>query len=304
MATAGWVRRQRGGRNGPGGRDSEGAPAEGDPPVGGPSVAGALSATAPRRSSGAALSLAFTSFTSFAACAALALALASALALALALAAPAGTAGAAQRSESSPHTQRIHLSTAKVPHVGTVLTTGAGLTLYRFTANPAGMSTCTGSCANIWPPLLAAKGDHIAGPRGVKGLSLIDVGGAHWQVAFHDVALYRFEGDAKKGQAKGQGIAHEWFAVLKSGIPAGTAGGKAAAGAGATSTTTTTAPTGSTTTQAPQSVTSPPAPAQTPVTQAPAPAPTTTPTTASPPTTTPTTQPPTTTTTMGGGYGY
>jgi len=83
--------------------------------------------------------------------------------------------------------------------VGTVLTTAAGLTLYRFTANPAGMSTCTGSCAKIWPPLLAAKGDHISGPRGVKGFSLIDVGGGHWQVAFHDVALYRFEGDAKKG---------------------------------------------------------------------------------------------------------
>jgi predicted lipoprotein with Yx(FWY)xxD motif len=193
--------------------------------------------------------------------------------------------------------------------VGTVLTTGAGLTLYRFTANPAGMSTCTGSCAKIWPPLLAAKGDHVSGPRGVKGLSLIDVGGGHWQVAFHDVALYRFEGDAKKGQAKGQGIAHEWFAVLKSGIPAGTASGTAAAGtgAGSTPTTPTTAAAGSTTTQAPPAATSPPAPAQTPVTQAPAPAPapTTTPTTTSPPTTTtPTTQPPSTTTTMGGGYGY
>ncbi len=273
---------------------------EGDRPVGGPSAAGVLSATAPRRSSGAALSLAFTSF---AACAAPALA----LACAVALAAPAGTAGAAQRSESSAHTQAIHLSTAKVPHVGTVLTTGAGLTLYRFTANPAGMSTCTGSCAKIWPPLLAAKGDHVSGPRGVKGLSLIDVGGGHWQVAFHDVALYRFEGDAKKGQAKGQGIAHEWFAVLKSGIPAGTASGTAAAGtgAGSTPTTPTTAAAGSTTTQAPPAATSPPAPAQTPVTQAPAPAPTTTPTTTSPPTTTtPTTQPPSTTTTMGGGYGY
>jgi len=205
----------------------------------------------------------------------------------------------------SAHTQAIHLSTAKVAHVGTVLTTGAGLTLYRFTANPAGMSTCTGSCAKIWPPLFAAKGDHISGPRGVKGFSLIDAGGGHWQVAFHDVALYRFEGDAKKGQAKGQGIAHEWFAVLKSGIPAGTASGTAGAGAGATPTTPTTAAAGSTTTQAPPPVTSPPAPAQTPVTQAPAPAPTTTPTTASPPTTTtPTTQPPSTTTTMGGGYGY
>ena len=40
--------------------------------------------------------------------------------------------------------------------------------------------------------------------KGVKGLSLINVGNGHWQVAFHNVALYRFEGDKKKGQAQGR----------------------------------------------------------------------------------------------------
>ncbi len=185
-------------------------------------------------------------------------------------------------------------------HVGTVLTTAGGLTLYRFTANPPGMSTCTASCANVWPPLLAARGDRVAGPRGVKGLSLIDVGGGRRQVAFHDVALYRFEGDTKKGQAKGQGIAHEWFAVLKGGIPAVTA-----AGAAATTTTPTTAAGTTTTRQTPGSVTTvPPTTTPAPAPQAPAPAPVTTPTTAPPPPPTTTTTQPPTTTTLGGGYGY
>ena len=57
----------------------------------------------------------------------------------------------------------------------------------------------------------------------MKGLSLMNVGNGHWQVAFHKLPLYRFEGDKKKGQAHGQNVGNVWFAVLKSGIPASTA---------------------------------------------------------------------------------
>ena len=132
----------------------------------------------------------------------------------------AGLDVAVQTVPAGAATKTITVSTAKVPHVGTVLTTASGLTLYRFTEDPAGGSACTGACAKIWPPMLLAKGTHIKGPKGVKGLSLIKVGNGHWQMAFHNVALYRFEGDKKKGQDKGQGVGNVWFAVLKSGIPA------------------------------------------------------------------------------------
>ena len=88
--------------------------------------------------------------------------------------------------------------------VGTVLTTASGLTLYRFTEDSPGASKCTGACAKIWPPLLAAKGTHVSGPHGVKGLSLLNVGNGHWQVAFHKLPLYRFEGDKKKGRRMGR----------------------------------------------------------------------------------------------------
>ncbi len=215
-----------------------------------------------------------------------------ALSVALVLAAPAGMAGA-----TSPHAKTIKVSTAKVPNIGVVLTTASGLTLYRFTNDATGTATCTGACAKIWPPLLASKGAHVSGPRGLKGLSLINVGNGHWQVAFHKVALYRFAGDKKKGQAHGQGVGNKFFVVLKSGIPA-------TAATGAVPSTSTTAPAAATTTpttQAPHATT----PTQTPVTQAPA-APTTTPPTSPPPTTTPPTSPPTTTTTApaGGGAGF
>ena len=227
-------------------------------------------------------------------------------ALALGTGAPEGVAGATS-SHAHAKVTTIRVSTANIAHVGTVLTTPSGLTLYRFTTDPVGRSVCTGTCAEFWPPLTAAKGDRVAGPKGVKGLSVIDVGHGHWQVAFHDVALYRFKGDIKKGEAKGQGVDGTWFAVLKSGIPAmpsDTAG--TAAITSTTSTTSTTQPVtpGTTTPPATQSQTPVmPSPITTPPATTP---PTTSPPTTAPPTATPTTQPPTTTptTSSGGAYGY
>ena len=207
---------------------------------------------------------------------------------------------------TAAHANTVTVSTAKIAHVGTVLTTAGGLTLYRFTEDPAGSSVCTGGCATIWPPMFAAKGAHIKGPKGVKGLSLIKVG-THWQVAFHHVALYRFEGDKKKGQANGQNVGKVWFAAMKSGIPASNAAPLTAS----TPSTPTTAAPSTPTSQAPTPSTQGsgsimPAPAVTPTTRAPAPAPTTTPPTSPPPTTPPTSPPTTTPTTApsGGGYGY
>jgi predicted lipoprotein with Yx(FWY)xxD motif len=236
---------------------------------------------------------------------------AAALSLALVLAAPAGSAGATTTTGKT-----IKVSTAKVAGVGTVLTTSSGLTLYRFTKDSPGTSTCTGACATIWPPLLAPKDAHVSGPHGLKGLSLLKVGNGHLQVALDKLPLYRYQGDKKKGQAHGQNVAGEWFAVLKSGIPA-------SALAAAPAATSTTAPGAAPTTQpvtsttqathsnastganpsTPTPPTTPPTtPAtqpMTPVTSAPAPPPTTTPTTSPPP---PTTTP--TTSVGGGGYGY
>jgi len=162
-----------------------------------------------------------------------------------------------------------------------VLTTNAGLTLYHLTSDPTGTSTCTGACAQIWLPLLLPK-DHLQGPRGLKGLSTIHVAHGCRQVAFHGAALYRYTGDTKLGQAKGQGIEGMWFAVLKSGVPAA-----AHLSTPASSPVTTTPPSTAGTTPA-TTPTLIPATATTP--------PTMTPSTQPPTTQPPTTQPPSTTT--------
>lgn len=212
-----------------------------------------------------------------------------------------GMVNVAGASMATSHAAKtVKVSTATIKNVGTVLTTASGLTLYRFTADPMGKSDCTGACAKIWPPLTASKGEHVQGPKGVKGLSVINVGHGRLQVAFHNVALYRFTGDTKKGQAKGQNVEHAWFAVLKSGIPKSTsASTPATAVPGSSSTSSSSSSTSTSTTQAspgtvmpvtpstaPTSggqsspVTTPPSPAPTPVTSPPPPPPTTTTTTA------------------------
>lgn len=290
-------------RNGSGGWNREGVPVNGARRVGGPVGSGTLSSIAGRGA--------------IARAAAVAAAVVGAAAVAGAALAvtvgPAATAGA-----TATHAKTVKVATANVAKIGTVLTTASGLTLYRFTEDPPGSSMCTGSCAKVWPPFLAAQGSHISAPKGVQGLSLIKVG-SHWQVAFHKVALYRFEGDKKRGQAKGQDVGGVWFAVLKSGIPASTAAGSAstATTSASPSSTPTTAggsstPPPTSTTPAQRSVTpaTSPAPAATPPTSPPTtPPPTsppaTTPPTSPPPTTPPTSPPPTTPTTLGsGGYGY
>ena len=90
----------------------------------------------------------------------------------------------------------LAIITEHVPKVGTVLATKSGLTLYRFSVDPAGKATCTGACAKVWPPLLLPKGvRHIKAPHGVKGLSVIRVPGGRLQVAFQHHALYLFVSD-------------------------------------------------------------------------------------------------------------
>jgi predicted lipoprotein with Yx(FWY)xxD motif len=211
-----------------------------------------------------------------------------------------GTLASSVPASAKGSAKALTIKTVSVPKLGTVLATNSGLTLYRFSVDPAGKATCTGVCAKLWPPLLLPKGvRHIKAPHGVKGLSLVRVKGGRLQVFFHHQALYTFVSDTKKGQAAGQGVENDWFAVL--------ANGKSSAlmPTSPTSPTSPTPPTSSTspstattpTTKTPATST-PTSPTPSPTSTGTSPPPTTQPTSPpKPPPTTTTTSPPTTTTT-------
>lgn len=100
--------------------------------------------------------------------------------------------------------------------LGEVLTTGDGLTLYAFTNDTAGVSTCEGACADAWPPLLV---DSDALPAGLDPsvFSVVPRNDGTFQLAAANQPLYRFAGDEAPGDTNGQGSGGVWFAVAPDG---------------------------------------------------------------------------------------
>jgi predicted lipoprotein with Yx(FWY)xxD motif len=126
-------------------------------------------------------------------------------------------------------------STVKVgkTRLGNVLVDSGGRTLYAFTDDTNGTSTCTGTCAQNWPPLIV--GANWKSEAGVDRaiLHTITRGDGRLQLVAGKWPLYRFAGDSKPGDVTGQGI--EKFVVVR---PDGTL----ITSASSTGTPTTTAP--------------------------------------------------------------
>lgn len=125
------------------------------------------------------------------------------------------TTTAARTTTTAPSTSTTtppsyEVSTGTVSGLGTVLVDGKGLTLYLFVPDKQqGTSTCYGTCALAWPPLLLPKGvtTPLAGP-GVKSSLL---GTTHRtdgtvQITYNKWPLYTWVNDSQPGQATGQGI--------------------------------------------------------------------------------------------------
>src|SRR5690349_5557030 len=53
------------------------------------------------------------------------------------------------------------LATRTAPEMGTILTDQAGRTLYMYTKDSVGLSTCYDSCAAAWPPLIGDGGSSL-----------------------------------------------------------------------------------------------------------------------------------------------
>ena len=85
----------------------------------------------------------------------------------------------------------------------TVLTTTRGRTLYSLSAETKGRFICTGACLSTWHPLVVPAG---AKPTGPVKLGTIKRPDGRTQVTFKGRPLYSFAGDAKRGDANGEGI--------------------------------------------------------------------------------------------------
>jgi predicted lipoprotein with Yx(FWY)xxD motif len=90
--------------------------------------------------------------------------------------------------------------------LGSVLVDSKGLTLYRWAHDTSSTSTCTGDCAQYWPPLVT-NGAPVANTgvnAGLLGTSTRSDG--RTQVTYAGHPLYSFVQDTKPGDTLGEGL--------------------------------------------------------------------------------------------------
>jgi len=109
------------------------------------------------------------------------------------------TTGPASTSAGS---SRVLLKIAKI-HGVAVLTNARGYTLYWFAPDTPTKSTCFGTCAVYWPPVI---GSPVAGPGMAGKLGTIRRSDGITQVTYDHHPLYSYVGDSAPGQANGNNI--------------------------------------------------------------------------------------------------
>jgi predicted lipoprotein with Yx(FWY)xxD motif len=88
-----------------------------------------------------------------------------------------------------------------------ILVNSSGMTLYKFSADTAGMSACSGTCATAWPPLTVASGTTPKGGSGASGtFGTITRSDGTLQVTHNGDPLYTFSGDTSAGATNGQNL--------------------------------------------------------------------------------------------------
>ena len=134
-----------------------------------------------------------------------------------------GCAGGSAASGSGSSKPGYEVRATNVADLGNALVDGRGYTLYLFEPDQAGRSRCFGPCATAWPPLLLPRG--VSAPDPGPGIrpsllgTVVRPGGLH-QVTYNGWPLYLWQGDARPGDATGEGVDNmggRWFAVSPDG---------------------------------------------------------------------------------------
>jgi predicted lipoprotein with Yx(FWY)xxD motif len=128
-----------------------------------------------------------------------------------------GTAGggaADGAATPAPKTATGTVSTRQT-ELGRVLVDTSGRTLYLFEKDKGAMSTCSGACASIWPPLTASKANAGIGVAAAK-LGTAKRSDGNTEVTYAAHPLYTYAGDKKPGDVQGQGLDQfgaEWYVL-------------------------------------------------------------------------------------------
>ncbi len=122
----------------------------------------------------------------------------------------AGPAGHAARTAANAGGSSVKISQSSL---GPILTDQAGRTLYAFTNDKNGTSSCAGTCIATWPAL--AGGKAVAASAGARTALLGGTKRAEGtvQATYGAWPLYYYAGDVTPGDVDGQGVDDVWYAV-------------------------------------------------------------------------------------------
>lgn len=85
-----------------------------------------------------------------------------------------------------------------------------GMTLYTYDEDTAGTSNCYDQCAENWPPYLGQSGEEKG-----EGWTLVERTDGTMQWAYDGKPTYYYIGDAKAGDATGDGKGGVWHVVTE-----------------------------------------------------------------------------------------
>jgi predicted lipoprotein with Yx(FWY)xxD motif len=111
---------------------------------------------------------------------------------------------------------------SKHSHDGTILAAGPKrLTVYMFEGDKGSASSCSGACAQVWPPVTTAGAATAAGAAVAADLGTITRSDGTTQVTYKGHPLYFFVKDKDNGDAYGQGVhgfGSDWYVLKPSGV--------------------------------------------------------------------------------------
>jgi predicted lipoprotein with Yx(FWY)xxD motif len=132
---------------------------------------------------------------------------------------PATTTTATASSEAAG-TGGVTIAT-KNAKLGTILAAGPKhMTVYLFEADKGTASSCSGACAQIWPPVTTSSEPKVGGTAMAADLGTITRSDGTKQVTYKGHPLYFFARDGDKGDAYGQGIksfGSDWYVLAPTG---------------------------------------------------------------------------------------
>src|SRR5262249_1417179 len=104
--------------------------------------------------------------------------------------------------------------------LGKALVDSTGRTLYLFEKDSGTRSSCSGACADAWPPLRVSGSSSTGGGARASMIGTTKRNDGAAPVTYNGHPLYLYAGDQKPGDTNGQGLnafGAEWYALSPAG---------------------------------------------------------------------------------------